>query len=979
MERNAAVFFSVSLRARILLLTLLATLAPASVVGVYQINHRSHEVEKAKQGLAALAKYAAENLDDKVKGTVQLLHGLSRAPDLDTSDKAACSEFLANVLRRYPQYTGLLTITPDGDLHCDSLRSGRKLNLTTRDYFRQVVASRQPAFDVVIGGLTGIAVLQVAYPVLDPQGGLNHVLLASLNLSQYAQGVVAASQYPSIRMLIWDRKGSLMARKPDGDNVEFLGKDFSASELFRFARQGEAGAEAEVPDLDGAPRIWALGVMPGPGSGGARITLGLPRDVLTADADKGLRDALAALLVVSLLAFACAWYLAETSIRRPVRRIASVASRVGAGELDARIGAPYPRGELGELMAVIDRTAGAVQMQRKEIETRSGDLRRANRVLRVLSSINSLIVRVKGRDELFQEACQIAVTVGKFSMGWIGMVNLGTQKLELVASAGAKPEHLEFIKAKADDALRQRKVLISNDVLNDPAIQLKDQHLQSGTRSLAMLPLIVSSEAAGVLVLHSAEPGFFDEEEMKLLRELAGDIAFALDHLGKAERLDYLAYYDALTGLANRTLFHDRLAQQVSAADSERPLAVVVIDVERFKVINDTLGRQAGDSLLKQIAERMAHHVSDSGWLARIGADHFAVLVPNSGSAEEFARRTETRMQEFFGEPYNVGDSALRISAKAGIAMYPHDGTDAETLFRNAEAALKKAKATGDSTLFYAQEMGARISGKLALENKLRQGLENDEFVLYYQPKVDVQSREIMSVEALIRWRSPERGLVPPAEFIPLLEETGLILEVGSWALKRAALDHRGWVEARLRAPRVSVNVSLIQLRQRDFVRNVEQAIMEGVAPVGIDLEITESLIMEDVQANVDKLNAIRALGLSIAIDDFGTGYSSLAYLARLPVATLKIDRAFITKVAEEADAATLVRTMISLAHSLRLKVVAEGVETEEQAKMLRLLSCDQMQGYLISKPLPLEQMTALLVQATGRVALASPESQLSV
>ena len=781
-------------------------------------------------------------------------------------------------------------------------------------------------------------------------------------------------------------------RPPDDDNTAFLGKDFSASELFRFAGTGVAGAEAEVPDLDGALRIWALGVMPGPGSGGARITLGIPRHELTADADKGLSDALVGLIVVSLLAFASAWVLAETSIRRPVRRIASVASRVGAGELDARIGAPYPRGELGELMAVIDRTAGAVQMQQKEIETSSGDLRRANRVLRVLSSINSLIVRVKARDELFQEACQIAVTVGKFSMCWIGMVDKGTQKLELLASAGANPEYLAFIKAQfsstegtrigmANHALRQRKVLISNDVLTDPAIQLKDEHLQSGTRSLAMLPLIVSGEAAGILVLYSEEPGFFDQEELKLLLELAGDIAFALDHIGKAERLDYLAYYDALTGLANRTLFHDRLAQQVSAADSERPLAVVVIDVERFKVINDTLGRQAGDSLLKQIAERMAQHVSDSGWLARIGADHFAVLVPNSGSAEEFARRTENRMHEFFGEPYNVGDSALRISAKAGIAMYPHDGTDAETLFRNAEAALKKAKTTGDSYLFYAQEMGARISGKLALENKLRQALEKDEFVLYYQPKVDVESRQILGVEALIRWRSPELGLVPPAEFVPLLEETGLILAVGSWALKRAALDHRGWVEARLRAPRVSVNVSLIQLRQRDFVRHVEEAIMEGVAPVGIDLEITESLIMEDVQANVEKLNAIRALGLSIAIDDFGTGYSSLAHLARLPVATLKIDRAFILKLAEEADAATLVRTMISLAHSLRLKVVAEGVETEEQAKMLRLLSCDQMQGHLISKPLPLEQMTALLVQATGRGAPASasaPESQLS-
>jgi EAL domain-containing protein (putative c-di-GMP-specific phosphodiesterase class I) len=245
--------------------------------------------------------------------------------------------------------------------------------------------------------------------------------------------------------------------------------------------------------------------------------------------------------------------------------------------------------------------------------------------------------------------------------------------------------------------------------------------------------------------------------------------------------------------------------------------------------------------------------------------------------------------------------------------------------------------------------------------------MEKKEFVLHYQPKVDLKSRDIVGVEALIRWQSPELGLVPPGEFIPLLEETGLILQVGSWALTRAALDHRGWVERNLNAPRVAVNVSQIQLRQRDFVRVVQEAVADGVAPTGIDLEITESLVMQDVQANIEKLDAVRRLGMRIAIDDFGTGYSSLAYLARLPVETLKIDRAFISTMLQDPNSATLVQTMISLAHSLHLKVIAEGVETEEQAATLHALGCDEMQGYVFSKPLPLEQLTALLRSAESR------------
>jgi diguanylate cyclase (GGDEF)-like protein/PAS domain S-box-containing protein len=602
-------------------------------------------------------------------------------------------------------------------------------------------------------------------------------------------------------------------------------------------------------------------------------------------------------------------------------------------------------------------------------------IRGLNRVYAVLSGINTLIVRVRDRDELCRGVCRIALEEGKLPLAWIGVFNKADSRVEIAAWEGNGEGFIDRLPVLLDDevqrgrglarrAIKEAKAMVANDIATDERVALSEEAMARGFRSLAVLPLLSAGATIGVVCLFAEQAGFFDDEEMKLLLELARNISFAFEHIGKTERLDYLAYYDELTGLANRTLFHERLSQHVSAASlGQRRLAVVLMDIERFKTINDTLGRQAGDALLKQVAERMTRHAGDPAWLARIGADHFAVVVPDVQGEDEFARRTERRLQEFFGEPFPVGDSKLRISIKAGIAMYPSDGADGETLFKHAEAALKKAKASGDRFLFFTQEMTDRVAGKLVLENKLRQAIEKEEFVLYYQPKVDLGTRAVVGVEALIRWQSPDKGLVPPFQFIPLLEETGLILQVGAWALNRAARDHRAWTEQGLKPPRVAVNVSAIQLRQRDFVGVVEQAIIDGVAPTGIDLEITESLVMEDIKLNIGKLKALRALGVNIAIDDFGTGYSSLGYLAQLPVQSLKIDRSFIIKMGEDPNAMTLVSTIISLAHSLRLKVIAEGVETEEQAKFLRLLRCDEMQGYLFSKPVPEKQLVALLSQ----------------
>jgi diguanylate cyclase (GGDEF)-like protein len=474
-----------------------------------------------------------------------------------------------------------------------------------------------------------------------------------------------------------------------------------------------------------------------------------------------------------------------------------------------------------------------------------------------------------------------------------------------------------------------------------------------------------------VLALYAAEIGFFDAAEMKLLLELAGDIAFALDHIAKEEKLDYLSFYDTLTGLPNRKLFQDRLTQYVDVAARERrQVAVILLDIERFHSVNDTLGRQKGDDLLKQITVRCSTLASDPNLLARLVGDQFAFLIPDVKVEDNVARIVEQWNREIFGASCRVGDVELTLSAKFGIAVFPVDAGDAESLMKNAEAALNRAKTTGERYLFYTQEMTERVAGHLTLENKLRHALERSEFVLHYQPKVDVETRRIVGVEALMRWQSPELGLVQPGQFIPLLEETGMILDVGAWALRQAALDYRRWRE-RFAAPPIAVNVSAIQLRHRDFISIIRDAIGNEPAP-SIGIEITESVIMEDIETTVAKLTLARDMGLEIAIDDFGTGYSSMAYLAKLPVHSLKIDRSFIVALADDPNITTMVSTIISLAHSLRLKVVAEGVETEEQAKILRLLRCDEMQGYLISRPIAEVDLQLLLEREMQRNGPAS-------
>lgn len=448
---------------------------------------------------------------------------------------------------------------------------------------------------------------------------------------------------------------------------------------------------------------------------------------------------------------------------------------------------------------------------------------------------------------------------------------------------------------------------------------------------------------------------------------LAARTATLVRSLSNANRkLHHLALHDSLTRLPNRSLLEDRILHAIASGErSGKRFAVMFLDLDRFKTINDSLGHHYGDKLLQGVAERLTQSLRAEDTVARLGGDEFVVLLEDVASPNMVAKIAQ-KLLETMAEPILVEGQKQSVSVSVGISIYPDDGTTLRELMSNADSAMYHAKKMGRANhQFFAPEMNAAAGARLKLEQALRRALEQDEFELHYQPKVDVASGEVMAMEALVRWRSPERGLVPPNEFIGVSEEIGLIIPLGAWVLREACRQNRAWQLAGLPRLRVAVNLSAYQFRQKDLPEFVASVLAEtGMDATCLELEVTESVVMHNPMEASRILQRLHGQGIHISVDDFGTGYSSLSYLKQFRLDTLKIDRSFVRDISSDADDAAIVRSVIALAHSLRLKVIAEGVETDEQLDYLRELGCDQYQGYLRSKPVPANQFEALLREA---------------
>ncbi len=429
------------------------------------------------------------------------------------------------------------------------------------------------------------------------------------------------------------------------------------------------------------------------------------------------------------------------------------------------------------------------------------------------------------------------------------------------------------------------------------------------------------------------------------------------------DALDHLAHHDVLTGLPNRIVLLDRLNQAIELARRQSgQLAIMFMDLDQFKHINDSLGHAVGDQLLQSIAQRLVTCVRQSDTVSRQGGDEFVLLLPNIERAEDAAIFAQ-KILAALAPPHRIGGHDLHIGVSIGISIYPDNGRDAETLIKRADTAMYYAKESGRNNFkFFEESMHVRAVERQSIEASLRHGLERQEFVLHYQPKVDLRSGTIVGVEALIRWQHPTLGLLRPAQFVPVAEDCGLIVPIGRWVLREACRQAQSWLAAGLPPITVAVNTSALEFRAKDFIESIRTTLKDtGLEPCYLELELTESILMQDAESAVAVLGELTDLGVTLAIDDFGTGYSSLSYLSQFPITTLKIDQSFVNQMTTNSDDATIVSAVISLGQSLKQRVIAEGVETSEQRALLLAQQCDEGQGYYFGHPLPPEVLTTLM------------------
>jgi diguanylate cyclase (GGDEF)-like protein len=625
------------------------------------------------------------------------------------------------------------------------------------------------------------------------------------------------------------------------------------------------------------------------------------------------------------------------------------------------------------------------EAQRREQELR---LQRLTRSYRMLSSTGSAILRLRNRAELLDELCRIAVKQGGYDRVAISLADPNAKSLTLRAYAGVDSPVLRSADASSLDgpadgssiaasAVQKAAPQIINDLAESVSTAQRQLWLAEGWKAAAALPLLIDGTAIGAMTLVSTQRGAFDEAELGVLLELAANLCFALQYLDKDEALQFLSYFDGLTGLAKRHLFCQRLARLVSGTAGERSLAVIVFDIQKLGNFNDSLGRYVGDRLIAEIAARVKQAFRNSESAAHFGGGTFALILTDlecdiGGEAGQVLQRSAGPL---FLDPFLIAGQELRPTIRAGIAFHPHDGEAADALVQNAEAALKAAREDNEKCLSYSMVTQRPTSRSVALETRLTAALEKQEYLLHYQPKVDISTGAIVGLEALLRWRDVQAGLVSPAIFVPLLERSGAIVEVGAWVIQQAVRDCQEWMSRGAAPVRVAVNVSPLQLRRRDFVPGMLSTVtVLAETAGGIDIEITESMLMQDIELSTRKLEELREAGIGVAIDDFGTGYSSLRLLSRLPVDTLKIDRSFIQGITQGPHAMTLVSTIISLARAFDMRLVAEGVETIEQLDLLRVMGCDQAQGFYLGRPAPSIEVPAMIERLSPRGG-GSPEA----
>lgn len=965
-----------SLRARLLALVLLTVLPVLAIFAYTGLEQRREAANDARERAELLARLVANDYRRFLDEGRQRLALLATVPQVTDADPGVCPTLLARFLEADARFANFGVVGRDGHVRCSAVPLKEPVNAADRAYFRQALAARAFAVgEFQIGRITRAPVLVQAQPVVDASGEIRGVVFAALKLAGLTELAREAGLPDGVTVTAFDANHTILARYPSLPAL--VGERVREGPMARGLAASENTDAMELDDFDGVRRLFAFARLDDqPAGPGLRIGVGVPAEHAYAQAAISVQRNHAWLAFVAGLALVGAWLGADRFVLRRLDAVTAAARRLAGGDLAARTGLPSESDEIGELAGAFDGMADVLTDQARRVAA-------LNRIYAVISRINGAIMRIRDRDTLLQEACQVAVEAGGFRLVWIGLPDPKTGDVRPVASAGEGVDYLDGLRVVLDadtpegrgpvaTVLREGQTVVCNDIEHNPRMApWRERARAFGLRSVIALPLRLEGKTVGTFNLYAPQPEFFDQQEVRLLEELAADTSLGLERIEQAQQISHLANYDALTGLPKRTLFEDRLHQALARArHTQRAVAALVVRIENMRQISGVLGRHVGDALLREMGARLAYTLRPGDTVARLSGANFGVILADLARSQDVTVVVR-RLLDDIPEALTVDGEKVVPTLRMGVAVHPADGQDSETLSRNAELALHEAGEEHAGRLaFYSAGLGEQTKERHRIEQELHGAAERGELTLHYQPVIELASRRVVGVEALARWASPKLGAVAPAKFIPVAEQTGLIVPIGEWVLETACRQAMRWADAGFSDLRVAVNVSAIQLHNAGFVDRVRGVLRKtGFDPkrAVLALELTESELMHDAEQAIVLLKRLKDIGLYIYIDDFGTGYSSLNYLRRLPVDILKIDQSFVRDLGKAAEGLAVAKAIIALAGSLGLEVVAEGVETRKQRDVLRRLHCRLGQGYLFSPPRPAEDIEALLRRAKPR------------
>lgn len=926
-------------------------------------SERNREYTERGENALVLARLAAADISQTMIHTRQLLTLFAATIDHRVPLHTLCEPLLRKMIEQDVVYHQAVVAQADGKIVCGVRPIPEGSTLADREYFQRAMANRSFATSgLIYSRTTGKRAIAAGYPIVDAEGRVRGMLAATIDLD-WLQRLFERIQLPEdmVASLV-DSDGLIVMRYPQW--LAAAGK--LVPDVATFLPTAAKQTEGIIRTLghDAVDRVVAFARIDGDTHNPLYLRTGVARESIEAQARGILISGLTTFAIVSLMASIFAWFAASNLVVNPVRRLIDATRRMGISDLQLRTGLADERSEIGRLAGAFDGMAARLQ--------------RSVRALRALSAGNRTIIRRQTEQELLDAMCTVAVDKGGYPLAMVHYA-LADDEKSLVprAHAGGHDTHVSALmltwadkkrgRGPAGTAVRTGQMDVIHDVMTEPRFEpWREMAKSRGFRAMISFPLKVEGAVIGSFTLAATETEAFDADEIELLDEMAADLAFGIETIRSRVARDaahaaaeHSARHDAVTGLPNRSTLTRRIAHLVRLAEtSGEPSTLLVAYMPRMQDLLDGLGYDAGNQILAHLATRLQAFEHFGGFIARPSFDEFGVLLSQHNLDESAA--IALQLQRLFEQPVELDGGWIEVQASIGIAMLPDHGENPDLLVRRAGIAAREAARRDLASVVYAGTATDEKPLQLAMVAELRQAIDRHELKLHYQPKLDIRSGLMHSVEALVRWMHPDKGMIPPAQFIPLAEQTGLIRPMTYAILEMAAGQQAVWLTGGLQIP-IAVNLTARSLVDPQFAPRLADILARhGVPPAMIELEITESLLVEDPEGAQRVLLQLRDNGYQIHIDDFGTGYSCLSYLVNLPVHALKIDRSFITEMGKSQSAYLVVASVISMAQSLGLYVIAEGVETAQEVDLLRELGCDRGQGYLFSKPVPASQLEAL-------------------